>query len=350
MNKIVRIGDKRIGDGEKVFIVVELGVCHEQSVKLAEHFIETAAKCGADAVKVESFQADELVIDKTIEHEYGTINGVKRENYYKLLKRLELSYSQFKQLKKKADKFGILFFSTVHNKKSVDFMVDIGVCAIKIASPDVINYPLIRYVAQKGLPTFMDTGGAFISEIDKAVCVLENEGVQDIIIMHNPSGYPAPPEKTDLRMIPTIKRLFDVPAGLSCHTPNFDMVVASVALGANVIEKPISRNKATESPEHIFSFLDTEAEEFVSKIRIVEISLGNKRRTVVAEKSLPRFIGRRGIYAAKDLNIGDEISEENIIFAKPWNGISVEFIDDVVGKKVNKPIEKNSPINWGDIE
>lgn len=350
MHRVIQVGNKKIGDGEKVFIVVELGVCHEQSVELAEHFIEVAKKSGADAIKVESFQADELVIDKTIEHEYETTKGTRRENYYKLLKRLELSYEDYARLKKKAEEVGIMFFATVHNRHSVDFMMDIGVCAFKIASPDIINYPLLRYVAKKGLPIFMDTGGAFLGEIDKAVTILENEGTRDLVIMHNPSGYPAPPEKTDLRMIQTLKNLFDVPVGLSCHTPGFDMVVASVALGSNVIEKPISRNKDIESPEHIFSFLDIEAEEFVSRIRRVEISLGNKRRTAVDERSLPRFIGRRGIYAARDLKAGEVISEENIILAKPWRGISVEFIDDVIGRKIKNPIDKHLPISWKDIE
>jgi sialic acid synthase SpsE len=350
MNKTLRIGDKKIGDGEDVFIVFELGVCHEQNVELAEHFIEVAHKVGADAVKVESFQSDELLIDRTIEHEYGTVKGVKKENYYQLCQRLELSYDDYARLKRKADELGILFFSTVHNKRSADFMEKIGVCAFKTASPDIINYPLLRYLAGKGLPIFMDTGASFISEIDKAVVTLENAGARDLIIMHNPSGYPAPPEKTDLRMMPQIKNLFNIPVGLSCHTPGFDMVIASVALGADVIEKPISRNKDLESPEHIFSFLDTEAEEFVARIKTTEISLGNNRRTVVNEKSLPRFIGRRGVYAAKDLKKGDIIREENIVLAKPWKGISVEYIDDVLGKKVRNFLKKHKPINWGDIE
>lgn len=349
MKRTVQVGGINIGDHEKTFVVVELGVCHEQNVELAEHFIEVAAKSGADAVKVESFQADELVADKTIEHEYGTAKSVIRENYYDLLKRLELSYDDYSRLKRKADQEGILFFSTVHNRYSVDFMHSIGVCAFKVASPDVINYPLLRYIAQKKLPVFMDTGGAFVGEVEKAVNILQENGAEELIIMHNPSGYPAPPEKTDLMMIPTMKSLFEIPVGLSCHTPGFDMVIAAVALGANVIEKPISRDRNIESPEHIFSFLDDETDEFVSLIRKIEISLGNKRRSVVSENSLPRFVGRRGIYAGEDIPEGDIITEDNIILAKPWRGISVEFIDDVVGKRAKNQLKKNQPINWGDI-
>ncbi len=350
MNKVIQIGDKKISDDGRVFVVAELGVCHEQDVTVAEHLIEVACESGIDAVKVESFQADELVVDKTIEHEYGTSTGTRRENYYELLKRLQLSYDDYARLKRKADELGMLFFSTVHNKHSVDFMRSIGVCAFKIASPDIINYPLLRYIARMELPIFIDTGGAFVGEVDKAVIILQNEGAKDIVIMHNPSGYPAPPEKTDLRMIPAMKSLFDTFVGLSCHTPGFDMVLASVALGANVIEKPISRSRTIESPEHVFSFLDTEADEFVSKIRTMEIALGSKRRTTVNEMSLPRFIGRRGIYAARDLEAGTILSEENLILAKPWKGVSVEFIDDIIGKRLKHGLEKHMPVNWGDIE
>lgn len=350
MNPVVRVGDRRIGSGEKTFVVFELGVCHEQNVELAEHFIEVAKKTGADAVKVEAFQADELVIDRSITHEYGTVSGVKRENYYQLSKRLELTFDDYARLKNKADKEGILFFSTVHNKRCVDFMESLGVCAFKLASPDIINYPLIRYVSAKGLPVFADTGGAFMSEIEKAVTEYRSAGLENLILMHNPSGYPAPPEKTDLRMIPSMKKLLDIPVGLSCHTPGFDMTVAATAIGADVIEKPISRNRHLQSPEHIFSFLDTEALEFISRIRTTEISLGKKRRDVVMEKSLPRFIGRRGIYAAKDLTAGKIISEEDVVFAKPWRGISVEFVDEVIGRKVNREINKHQPIEWRSLE
>jgi sialic acid synthase SpsE len=196
----------------------------------------------------------------------------------------------------------------------------------------------------------MDSGGAFMAEIDRAVTILANAGAKDLIIMHNPSGYPAPPEKTDLRMIPMMKSLFDIPVGLSCHTPGMDMVVAAVALGANVIEKPIARSRELESPEHIFAFLDTETEEFIAKIRTVETALGQARRTAVDEKSLPRFIGRRGLYAAADLDAGEVLGEKNLQMAKPWRGISIEFIDEVVGKKLKRPVKKHTPINWGDLE
>lgn len=349
MNTSVKLGDAIIGDNNPCFIVVELGVCHEQNIEVAEHFIEVASEAGANAVKVESFQADELVLDKTITHCYGTTDGVVTENYYQLLKRLELGYDDYARLKKKSDECGILFFPTVATKKSISVFQDLDVCAFKLASPDIVHYPLQRFLAKMNKPIFLDTGGSFIHEVEKAILNLNDAGAKDIILMHNPSGYPAPPDKTDVRIIQTLKHLFQVPVGLSCHTPGLDVVMASLALGANVIEKPVSRDQAIKSPEHIFSFLDSEAMEIVQRIRNMETALGAKRRTSVNENSLSRFIGRRGIYSARDLDVGEILSEDNIVLAKPEHGISVVMIDQVLGRTIRRHVKKHQPITWDDI-
>jgi len=346
INDTVRVGPKILGDGQPAFIVVELGVCHEQDVRVAEHFIEVAAQAGADAVKVESFQADELVMDKTITHTYGTAQGQVTENYYDLLKRLELSLDDHARLKHKADECGLLFFPTVATPRCVDFFQALDVCAYKLASPDIVNHPLQRYLAGTNKPIFLDTGGSFIYEIEQAVLNLHEAGARDLIIMHNPSGYPAPPEKTDLRMIRTLKSVFRLPVGLSCHTPGFDMVMASLALGANVIEKPITRNRAIQGPEHIFSLLDREADDFVRRIRAMELALGNPRRTRVNENSLPRFTGRRGIYAARDLAPGEVLTQDDVILAKPERGISVIHLDQILGRALKETVRRHQPITW----
>jgi N,N'-diacetyllegionaminate synthase len=346
MNKVVTIRDKQIGNGEDVFVVFELGVCHEQNVELAEQLIEAAAKAGADAVKTEAFQADEILADKTITTKYTTADGPVEENYYDLLKRLELSYDDLHRLKKKADEVGILFFSTVHNTKSVDFMDSINVCAFKLASPDIIHHPLLRHIATKNRPVFLDTGGAFIGEVEAAVDVLRHAGANDVLVMHNPSGYPAPPEKTDLRMMSTLKNVLEIPVGLSCHTPGLDVVMGAVAVGADIIEKPISRDQNIASPEHIFSFLKEDAESVVQRIRNMKIAMGEQRRMIVDEQSLPRFIGRRGLYATRDINPGETIEQDDVFFGKPLKGIPVNFVDQALGRKASVKILKHQPITW----
>jgi len=343
MKDIVKVGSKLVGKSQPVFTVVELGVCHEQNIELAKSFIEKAKEAGADAVKVEAFQADSFVLDKTIIHKYGTTKGEVEENYYELLKRLELSFNQMKELKQKADDLDILFFSTVHDKEDADFFDDLGVCAFKIASIDMTHLPLIRHLSKKGKPIFMDTGGAYLGEIDDTIRAFEAEGFEDLIIMHNPSGYPAPAEKTDLKMINTIQSVFDIPVGLSCHTPGFDMVVASVAMGANIIEKPITRDNNIKGPEHIFSFLDTEANIFMNKIRNIEIALGLKRRLFIDENSHARA-KRRGIYSNRDLKAGQVLSEDDLLFRVPNRGIASKDVDLVVGKVLKIDMLKQTPI------
>lgn len=348
MGEIVTVGRKEIGRGRPVFIVVELGVCHEQNVDLAKKFIRCAREAGADAVKVESFQTDDFAFDFDLTHTYGVLGGERTENYYNMLKRLELSYDDYQELKRTADEEGILFFSTVHNTKNADIMQRMGVCAFKIASSDVTNLPLIRDLAVRGLPVFMDTGGAYLGEIERAVREFESRGFCDLVLMHNPTGYPAPLEKTDLRMIPALANTLGMPVGLSCHTPGFDIVVAAVALGASVVEKPISRNQALPSPEHVFSFLDSETETFVTKIRSTEIALGEVRRRVTPDTAYARKT-RRGTYAARNLATGETLTAEHVVFGRPLKGVPVELADAVFGRRLKRAKNKLEPIGWEDL-
>ncbi|QLA20623.1 N-acetylneuraminate synthase family protein [Desulfolutivibrio sulfoxidireducens] len=346
MEKTVSFAGHRIGDGHPVFLVAELGVTHEQNVELARSFTRAAASAGFDSVKVESFQADDLVVDKTMVHTYGTADGVVRENYYDLLKRLELSYADFAAIKREADAAGTLFFPTVATASSVDFFESIGVAGYKLASPDLVNFPLQKLVAATGKVLFMDTGGGFLHEIEKAVLHLEARGASQVVLMHNPSGYPAPPEKTDLRMIRTLKDVFDIPVGLSCHTPGTDCVMAAVALGANVIEKPVTRDTTIAGPEHVFSLPIGEGADFVARIRRLETSLGGRRRLSVDENSLPRRIGRRGVYAARDLKAGHVLEFADILLAKPQQGVPVELLDQVLGRALGRDLARHTPVTW----
>ncbi len=349
MNKHVNVGNRTIGEGKPVFIVVELGVCHEQNVDVAKRFVEVSKNSGADAVKVEGFQADNFVLDKSLKRSYGTTEGMVEENYYQLLKRLELSFDQIREIKKKADEVGILFFSTVHDKEDTDFFDELGVCAYKIASIDLTHRPLIQYLCGKGKPIFMDTGAAYFGEIDKSIRIFEEERFNDLILMHNPSGYPAPAEETDLRMISALQNAFDVPVGLSCHTPGMDMVVASTAIGANVMEKPITRDNRIKGPEHIFSFLDTEAESYVHKIRNTEVCLGIKRRSHVEETAHGRA-KRRGIYAKKDLPKDHVLTGEDLLYRVPNRGISSEDYERLLNKKLKRAYRTWEPFQMKDID
>ena len=348
LNNKVKFKIKTIGVEQPVFIVVEIGVCHEQNIDVAKHFIDVAKESGADAIKIEAFKADKFVMDKNILHKYGTAEGLIEENYYQLLKRLELSDQQIIEIKKYADKKNILFFSTVHDVEDVDFFEELGVCAYKVASVDMLHAPLIKYLSQKKKTVFIDTGAAYVDEIERSLNLFSSEGFRDVILMHNPIGYPAPSEKTDLRMISTLQKKFNVPVGLSCHTPGFDMVIAAIGVGANVIEKPITRNKNARGPENIFSFLDTEISEFIYKIKNTEVCLGNKVRENIDEMSHARA-KRRGVYAKIDLPKGHLVTSKDLIYRVPNKGISSENFEMVLNKKLTKSYKMGEALQLEDL-
>lgn len=334
MRKHVKVGSKIVGDNWPVFIIVELGVTHEQNINLAKHFVEVAAKSGADAVKVEAFKAEELTMDKQMTHSYGTYNGIVSEIYYELGKRLELKADQIIEIKNKAKECNIQFFSTVHSNEDVDFFNELDVCAFKIGSGDITHLPLIKYISKNfDKPVFMDTGGAYLNEIDLSLRCFERYSFDKLILMHNPLGYPAPPKNTDLKIIPTLKNLYDIPVGLSCHTPGFDMVVASVAVGANAVEKPITRDNRIQGPEHCFSFLHNESDIFIEKIRKTEICLGKRRRSNINESAHARRV-RRGIYLKHDLNKGHILTEEDFVYRIPNQGFGVNEYESLIGREL----------------
>ena len=348
MKKIVKVGNKLIGDKNPAFILIELGVTHEQDVELAKKFVEISANSGADAIKVEAFKSEDFAHDKKHIHTYGTKDGMVSENYYNMSKRLELSFDKILEIKKKADECNILFFSTVHNVDDVDLFDELNVCAFKIGSGDLNNFPLIDHISKKKKPVFMDTGAALLSEIDTSLRRFENRGFNDLILMHNPVGYPAPPEKTDLRIIRTLKSVYNVPVGLSCHTPGFNMTIASIALGANVIEKPITRDNSIKGPEHVFSVLDSDVKSYVDIIRNIETCLGSNYRALTEASAHGRR--RRGIYAKHNIKEGSIIKKDDLIYLMPNQGISVEHYELIVGKVIKKSYLKNEPIQLKDIK
>jgi sialic acid synthase SpsE len=343
------IGNKTIGDGFPVFIVSELGVTHEGDIDLAKSFIKAAADAGVDAIKFELIFPDTLIADKEMIYESYTAKGVFRVNYYEFLKSIEFDESDYKELKRFADKCGVLFFATAFDFRGVDLLKELNACAIKISSGELTHKPLIKYAASQGLPLFLDTGGAFVYEIEEAVITAKMEGCEDIIVMHNPTGYPAPPEKTYLRMIPTLKQVLQTPVGLSCHTPGYDVVIAAIALGANVIEKPICRDTTMHYDEAVFSVPVNDIKNFVEKIRFIEKALGEPVRKIEKEELEMRKKYRQSIIAKKNIKKGEQLTEENISFARPNKGIEAKYYDLVIGKTAKRDIMKGEFITWDDI-
>ena len=349
--KCVKIGDRVIGNNNPPFFVAELGICHEGSLNVAIELTKAAVEAGAHCIKTEAFQRRKIVFHSSAMMDYsikGKEYSVSQEEH---MDKYQLCIDDHCQIKKLCDKLKVPFMATAHDFETVDMLEDIGASAIKIASPDIVHYPLLQYVAKKKLPVFLDTGSSYQFEVEMALKVLQDEGLKDIIINHNPSGHPAPAEQQDLRIIQGLKCVTDFPVGITDHYEGYDMVYAAVAMGADSIEKPISLDRFVTEPERNMSISIGDLKNVLKKMNEVFSSLGQRQRTTMSESGERyRFNNRMSCIASSDLSIGSEINFENVTFGRPHIGIGVEHWDLIAGRKLTRPVKANEFIHWGDVD
>lgn len=352
---MISIGKKKIGDTQPVFIVFEAGPTHD-SVGSAKQLVRHAADAGADAVKFQVLDPERLVPDKQQPFSYKILVDKKTgrekevtEPLYDILMRRYLTFDQWREIKEYCDDQGIIFFSTATFLDEVDFLQEIGSDTIKICSGDVNHLPFIRYCARTGMTIQLDTGNATIGEVEKAVDEVLKTGNERIIIHNCPSGYPARLESVNLRIIQTLKQMFGCPVAFSDHTPGWEMDIAAVALGANMVEKTITLDRTTPSVEHMFSLEPDEMKLFVDSIRNLEIALGNTRR-VMGEKELQNSVGARRSIILKKNVVKDEVIDSTVLdYARPGTGIEPPMADMIIGKKFTRDIKKGSMLTLKDF-
>jgi sialic acid synthase SpsE len=352
-----RIGKRIIGDGEPTYIVFEAGPTHT-GLESAKKLVDAAADAGADAIKFQVMDVDRLMGKRDVMFSYKVLTDrgknlveTVEEPLYEILKRRQMSKEQWKELKRHCDKRNLAFISTAMFPEEVDFLVDgLDVPSIKLASGDINHFPLIRYMAQKGINIQMDTGSSDIWEIERAVGIIESEGNSNIIIHLCPTGYPARLESIHMRMLKTLKTMFgDYAVAFSDHTPGWEMDIAAVALGANLIEKTITLDRTARSCEHMFSIEPQEAKQFVSNIRDLEVALGGYRRKIPDELKKGRLKARRSIFLKRDLNEGDRATLEDMDFRRPGTGIGPDELDYVLGRTLKKAVKKGEMLRHEDI-
>jgi len=351
-----KIGDRAIGDGCPCFITFEAGATHS-GLDYAKKLVQLAAQAGADAIKFQIFDVDRLVSDKKqlftykvlVDRESGKTEEVQ-EPLYDILLRRSLSQAEWKEVKVTADQEGLAFFATVGFPKDIELLQELGCHSIKIASADVNHHPLIRQAAKTGMCIQLDTGNSTIGEIEEAVDLILQEDNENFIIHQCPSGYPARLESINLRIIPTLKRMFQVPIAYSDHTPGWEMDVAAVALGANLVEKTITLDRTTRSVEHIFSLEPPEMKQFIQTIRDVETALGNTRRLMSETERQKRLATRRSCYYRQSLQKGEVITEEVIDYRRPGYGLAPKAIKQLVGCRVRQDCPEGKQVEWTDLE
>jgi sialic acid synthase SpsE len=355
-----RIGNREISQKKNgVYVVLEAGPTHTGLLS-AKKLVSVAKKAGADAIKFQLLSADRLMADRSIMFEYKYLekddNGNEtyipvKEPLYEILKRRELTRNEWRELKEYCDSLGIVMFSTATYKDEVDFLVDeLGVESIKINSSDINELGLIRYCAAMGINIQIDTGNADLWEIERAVIAAEETGCNNIIIHLCPSGYPARLESIHLKMLRTLKTMFpDYSIAFSDHSSGWEMDVAAVALGADMIEKTITLDRTIKSCEHSFSLEPQDARKFIKTIRELEIALGSARRVIPSDIKKKRKNTRRSPYALKDLKTGKIIKEADFEFKRPGFGITSEEFEFFIGKKLIREIKQGEGLTYEHI-
>ncbi len=352
----VRFGERRVGAGEPCFVTFEAGPTHS-GLESALRLVDLAARAGADAVKFQMVDPERLVADRQqpmsyevlVDRESGKTETVT-EPLYELLRRRALEPEEWRQLKRRCDELKLAFFATVAFEDEIDFLAELGCHSVKIASADVNHLPLLRRAARTGMCLQLDTGNATVGEIERAVEVVCEEGAEDVIIHHCPSGYPARLEGINLNVIPTLKRMFPHPIAFSDHSPGWVMDVAAVALGADLVEKTITEDRTTRSIEHMFSLDPPDMAAFVETVRQVEAALGSPRRVLHPEERQRRRAIRRSAHLEAPVKTGQRLDEAQLLFRRPGFGVGPDEVESLGERRFRRDLPAGHVLTVGDLE
>ena len=346
----IKIGNKVIGEENKVFIIAELSANHNQQFDIAIESIRVIKECGADAVKLQTYTADTLTIDCSKDHfkiQQGTIwDGV---TLYELYKQAFTPWEWQPKLKQFAEDIGLICFSSPFDKSAVDFLEMMNVPAYKIASFEIVDIPLIEYTAVKGKPMIISTGIATEEEIKDAIDTCRRVGNNQIALLKCTSEYPAPIEDANLRMIPALAKKFNTVVGLSDHTLGTIVSTAAVAVGARIIEKHFILDRKLGGPDSSFSLEPNEFKKMVDEIRQVELALGEAKFELNDKIKKSRTFAR-SLFVVKDISAGERFTEDNIRSIRPSYGLPPKHLNEILGKKALKNIERGTPLSWDLIE
>jgi pseudaminic acid synthase len=317
---------------------------HNQGFDHAVAIIRAAKACGADAVKLQTYTADTMTIQSDAP-EFRMTGGTLWDGttLYDLYKTASMPWEWQPKLKKIAGEIGIDLFSTPFDKSAVDFLAGMDMPAYKVASYELIDTPLIEYIARKGKPIIMATGMANRSEIREAIKTAQDSGNSQIVLLKCTSAYPAPPEEMNLRAIPEMAKVFKMPVGLSDHTLGISVSLAAVALGACVIEKHFTISRQDPGPDSAFSMEPAEFKAMAEGVRTVEKALGEAHHKR-SDKEIKMLIYRRSLFVVKDMKAGEIFTEENARVIRPGNGLGPRYLKEILGRQAARDIKRGTPL------
>jgi N-acetylneuraminate synthase len=341
-----QIAGRRVGAGLPVYIVAEISANHRQSFDAAAELIHEAKRAGADAVKLQTYTADTITIASD-RAEFRISGGTLWDgrNLHDLYGEAYTPWEWQPRLKKIAEGLGMDLFSSAFDGTAVDFLEEMGVPAHKVASFELVDLPLIRRMARTGKPLIMSTGMSTIEEIDEALKTACNAGATQIALLKCTSAYPAPAEEMNLRTIPEMVRRFGVPVGLSDHTMGIAAPVAAVALGACIIEKHLTLSRATPGPDSGFSLEPQEFKSMVEAVRMAEKAIGEVNFGLSGKEEASRVF-RRSLFVVQNMTSGEKFTSANVRSIRPGFGLHTRHLDEVLGKRAVRDIERGTPLSW----
>jgi N-acetylneuraminate synthase/N,N'-diacetyllegionaminate synthase len=346
----IKIGDKKIGGKNPCFIIAEAGVNHNGELKLAKKLVDAAKEAGADAIKFQTFKAENLVTKDANPAYYAQKNLQNQKiSQQEMIKKYELNYKQFNEIKKYCDSKNIIFLSSPHSFDAIDFLEKL-VPAFKFGSGDLTNIPALRYTAKKQKPIILGTGMATLEEVEFAVNEIKAQKNDKIVLLHCTTNYPCPLDEVNLFAMQTMKDEIGSIVGFSDHTLGPFACIIAVAMGAKVIEKHITLDRKMPGPDHKASIEPDELKDLIKEIRLVEKVLGSaEKKPTKSEEKIKNQV-RKSIISNKKISKGETIKENMIIIKRPGIGLEPNEIDKIIGKKALKDINQDEIITLDMVE
>jgi len=343
-----RIGDRPIGPDEPAYVIAEAGSNHNGDLEIAKELIDVAADAGADAVKFQTFRAEDMYVQESGEVEYLD----DERSIYEIIESMEMPYEWIPELHEYCHERGVDFLSTPFDDRSAAELEEY-VPAWKVASYTSSHVPFLEHLAETDKPIIMSTGAHEFDEVAESVSVLRDAGVSDLVVLQCVAAYPTPLSEINVRVVETLQQEFDVASGLSDHT--LDPVTApsaAVSLGAAVLEKHFTLDKTMEGPDHQFALEPDELDRMVSAIRDTEAALGTGEKRVLEVEEELYEKARRAVHAVRDIEAGDEFTAENVNVLRPGEkdaGLDPKFYHEILGETAARDVEKGDGIQWDDV-
>jgi N-acetylneuraminate synthase len=345
----IRIADRLVGEQHPVYVVAELSANHHHEFERAVRLVQEAKAAGADAIKLQTYTPDTLTIDcDAPPFRIGAGTLWEGRTLYDLYAEAYTPWEWHAGLMRAARDLGMHCFSTPFDATAVDFLAELDVPAYKIASFEIVDLPLIRRAARTGRPLVISTGMASLAEIDEAVAAARGAGASEIALLKCTSAYPSPPEAMHLRTIPHLAAAFGVPVGLSDHTLDVAVPIASVAVGASIIEKHLTLSRAEPGPDSAFSLEPDEFRAMVHGVRAAQAALGEVRYGVGTKEAASRVF-RRSLFVVEDVAAGEPLTERNVRIIRPGDGLAPRHLEDVLGRRAARDLPRGTPLSWAHV-